>query len=361
MIDPLSPFAIDLHDLDNAVELDGIRYRKLNPHTDFPAVCQLFETVFHLPMTPAYWQWKYQQGPDTGSFSIVVEHMETGRVIGHMGVLMLAGMHGGKALRMGQVCDVMLHPEYRSGIGPQSTYWRMNHALRQLAHAPRAQEQPPLYMYGFAGLRPAKLGERIGVYRRLQICTEYTTVPEAQGRQPLQQLWRRLNPWQLRAQAMQEAVALQSDALLDGIWQRHSHAVQQHAELRRTPHVIKNAAYLRWRYLMHPQQRLADAQPLYTLWLLLKGSQPMGWLVTRMQPQPIVVDSCLPPEWTQAALRALPMPSHESGSATGWLSWLAQSQAPAKPTPIHAMEVLGQPFHPDWPSPDFQPGDTDVF
>lgn len=349
MIDPEFQFAIDLYDCSNAVELDGIRYRGLDSRTDFPAVCQLFETVFQQPMTPAYWQWKYLQGPGSGSFGIVLEHVDTGRMIGHMGVLVLPGTHAGKVLRMGQVCDVMLHPEYRAGIGPQSTYLRMNHALRQLAHAAQAQEQPPLYMYGFPGLRPANLGERMGVYRRLQICTEYVTILDPFEANPLKGLWHSLNSRQ------------QNDASLDEIWQRHSHAMELHADQRRTPHIIKNAAYLHWRYSMHPHQWLVSDQPLYTLWLLVKGSLSIGWVVTRMQPRPIVVDSCLPPEWTEAALRALPIPSQESGGKQGWISWIAQSQATAVSTPIYAVEVLGQPFHADWPCPGFQPGDTDVF
>ena len=103
MIDPDLQFAVDLHDYNNAVELDGIRYRRLDARTDVPAVCELFETVFHQSMAPSYWQWKYLQGPGACSFSLVVEHMETERMIGHMGVLVLPGIRDGKALRMGQV------------------------------------------------------------------------------------------------------------------------------------------------------------------------------------------------------------------------------------------------------------------
>lgn len=340
---------------------DGLRFRRLLPHEDPAKVCQLFETVFQQPMAPAHWCWKYGQSPGAESYNLVVEQVASGRLVGHMGVIVVPGRRAGAALRMGQVCDVMLHPAFRAGIGPGSLYQRMNDALRRVVHAPVPGGSAPLFMYGFPGLRPANLGERIGVYRRMQICTEYTAEGASQGR-GWSAAWARGNPWRLRAQALHGEGGALSDALLDAIWQRHCAQLSALPALDAVPRIVKNAAYVRWRYLQHPQQLRAAAagEPLYTLWLLRRlGQEPLGWLVTRAQPQPIVVDSCLPPGtgWAAAAVRALPQP----GPARGWVSWLPQARALATPTPIHAVEVLGQPFHTDWPCPQFQPGDTDVF
>lgn len=340
---------------------DGLRFRRLQPHEDLAQVCQLFETVFQQPMPPDHWHWKYRQSPGAESYNLVVEQVATGRMVGHMGVIVVPGCRAGAALRMGQVCDVMLHPEFRAGIGPGSLYQRMNDALRRVVHAPVPGESPPLFMYGFPGLRPANLGERIGVYRRMQICTEYTAEAAGQGR-GWPAAWARRNPWRLRAHARHGEGGACSDALLDAIWQRHCARLSAQPALDAVPHIVKNAAYVRWRYLQHPQQLRAAAEgdSLYTLWLLQRlGQAPVGWLVTRAQPQPVVVDSCLPPgaAWAASALAALPPP----GTTQGWVSWLPQARALATPTPIHAVEVLGQPFHPDWPCPQFQPGDTDVF
>ena len=341
-------------------EADGLRLRKLHPEADLPGICQLFTAVFYQPMEPSYWRWKYAQAPAGGSFNVVVEHVATGRLVGHMGVIVVPGERAGEALRMGQVCDVMLHPDVRAGIGPHSIYQRMNNALCQLAHAPSQEPQAPLFMYGFPGLRPAKLGERIGVYRPLQVCTEYHAIAVPQS------AWaaflHRQNPWRLRAQPLPASAEAWSDALLDALWQRHCVRLAGDA----APRITKNAAYLRWRYLLHPQQSPAAEHGggRYTLWLLRRqGRSPLGWMVTREQPQPVVVDSCLPPgpAWAAAALRALPPPGPAAPAASGWISWLAQAQATATQTPIHAVEVLGQPFHPHWQNPHFQPGDTDVF
>lgn len=355
---PSAPINVPGADL----RVDGFHYRKLQPQ-DVPGVCQLFDTVFHQPTTPAYWAWKYCQAPGAQPLNLVVEHMATGQLMGHMGVVIVPGRRQGQALRMGQVCDVMLHPEARSGIGPNSMYQRMNDTLRALAHAPAPAAQAPLFMYGFAGVRPATLGVRIGVYRRLQVCQE--TLCESRTGRPLtwSAWWARHKPW--RWQAVPQAATSQawSDAVLDRIWQAHDQALTAQPALDAAPRIVKNGAYLRWRYLHHPlQQPTAGQPPRYTLWLLRRsGFPPVGWLMTRLDPQPVVVDSCLPPgaDWVQTALQALPPP--EAGLGAGWRSWLAHPNIPATPTPFHACEVMGQPFRPEWPSPQFQPGDTDVF
>lgn len=359
-----SDISVTQHHSGDGAEADGFLFRRLRPQADLPGICQLFETVFHQPMDPSYWRWKYAQAPAGGSFNVVVEHIATGRLVGHMGVIVVPGMRAGEVLRMGQVCDVMLHPDVRAGIGPNSIYQRMNNALRQLAHAPSQEPRAPLFMYGFPGLRPAKLGERIGVYRPLQICTEYHSATAPQSAWAV--FWRRHSPWRLRAQALPASADAWSDALLDALWQRHCERLAAQPQGDAAPRITKNAAYLRWRYLVHPQQFPAGegGAPRYTLWLLRRfGQDPIGWLVTREQPQPVVVDSCLPPgpAWASVALQALPPPGPAAAPAPGWISWLPHTQATAMQTPIHAVEVLGQPFHPHWPSPHFQPGDTDVF
>lgn len=359
-----SDISVTPHHFGDGLEADGFRFRRLRPQADLPGICQLFETVFHQPMDPSYWRWKYAQAPAGESFNAVVEHIATGRLVGHMGVIVVPGMRAGAALRMGQVCDVMLHPDVRAGIGPSSIYQRMNGALRQLAHAPSQEPRVPLFMYGFPGLRPAKLGERIGVYRPLQICTEYHSATAPQSAWAA--FWRRHSPLRLRAQALPASADAWSDALLDALWQRHCVRLAAQPEGDAAPRITKNGAYLRWRYLMHPHQFAAGegGAPRYTLWLLRRfGQSAFGWLVTREQPQPVVVDSCLPPgpAWVTAALQELPPPGPAASGGPGWVSWLPQSQATASQTPIHAVEVLGQPFHPHWPSPHFQPGDTDVF
>ncbi|WP_313074021.1 hypothetical protein [Melaminivora sp.] len=341
-------------------DADGLRYRPLDPARDVSAVCALFETVFQQPLTPAAWHWKYLGGPQAGSFSVVAEEVATASLIGHIGVQALPGTRENRPIRLGQTCDVMLHPRARAGFGPQSTYVRMNDALRALV---QARQDAPQYLYGFPGQRPARLGERVGVYAPLQVCTQYTVPPPPPRPGLLPAIWHRLSgmgPLRVRLSAIQPTAA--ADAVLDALWQRHLQALGAHPQLHAAPRLVKDAAYLRWRYWGHPQQHAAaGGSPLYTVWLLEDARGPAGWLVTRAQPDPVVVDSCLPPgaAWSEAALQALPAPAGAPGAR--WTCWLPLPGAQARATPIHAVRVLPRPEHDGWPIPVFQPGDTDVF
>ena len=353
-----------------AVDGSPLVMRGLDAEHDLPGICQLFSDVFSHPMSTQHWRWKYMQAPGSQHYHALAAHAGTGQLLGHMGVSILPGVRGGQAIRMAHASDLMISPLARTGLGPDSVYRHIMHTVRERAFdaGPGAA---PLFMYGFPGQRPATLAMRLGIQRRLQICTEYTTDPAATANLPAQGLWLRLQQrWQQRGSLRLQALAQPgeeaawSDAVLDPIWQRRAHSLAAQDPAKARPGIAKTAAYVRWRYLHHPQQQ---AQPgsasLYTLWLLNRpGQPPEGWLVTRQTPQPTVVDSCLPGgidgngTWVAAALQALVQ------QAPGpWTSWLPHPGAQARPTPIWATAMEGAQFHDQWPSPEFQPGDTDVY
>lgn len=337
------------------LDLDGLRYRPFDYDKDTEQACALFQTVFGPRIASAHWLWKYQQGPNAG-LGVAVQDISSGRLVGHMGVITLPGIQAGKPLAMGQVCDVMIHPEHRSGLGPDSIYARMNQTLERLTTG------RDIYLFGFPGRTPANLGIRIGVYRRLGICHTSQIPQEWQdGHQHWWHKWRTWLPTALRAKACQQLDASHIPKL-DRIWTRNlpQPATPQspgNDEYMR-PRIVKNAAYVRWRYFSAQH----TAQQRYTLWWLHQGRDVIGWLMTALVPQPIVIDSCLPSQlhWLDASIRALPTPT-SLGTQGNWVTWLPLSAASVQPTPIHAVEILGRPWHNHWPSPQFQPGDTDVF
>lgn len=332
------------------LDLDGLRYRPFDYSSDTQQACTLFQTVFGHSVTSDHWHWKYQQGPGRG-FAVAVEDLSSARLVGHMGVILLPGVQGGQPLNMGQVCDVMIHPAYRAGLANNNIYARMNQALQRLIAA-----QQPIYLFGFPGRTPANLGIRIGVYRRLGIC-HASHVAQSKERT----WWRKWLPGTVHAQACTQLddAAMHS---LERIWSQSLCAPPPAPEdsWHTRPHIVKNAAYVRWRYFSQPQ----PANQSYMLWWLSKGYRNVaqGWLVTKLKPEPTIVDGCLPvgQTWIDASVQALPKPSALGGSGN-WVTWLPLSTNRAEPTPIHAVEFLGQPWRTHWASPQFQPGDTDVF
>lgn len=342
-----------------AADGSALSIRLLDPNHDIPAVCQLFTDVFGPPMPEARWRWKYMQAPRSSHYNVLAVHSESGQILGHMGVSILPGVRGGQPVRMAHATDLMISPLARAGIGPDSVYRHIMHGIR--VHAMDAgPAAPPLFMYGFPGRRPATLAIRLGIQRRLQICTQYTPPAREPG---LRDWWNHRSPWRLRAQALPATEAAWSDEVLNAIWQRHlqerTRRDNQAPDTMR-PTVVKDAAYLRWRYLQHPQQFASGAQePLYTLWLIGRSyCAPQGWVITRQHPETIVVDSCLlgDADTVLAALQALPPPAQGI-----WASWLAHPRAQAKETLSWATAMQGKQFYEDWLGPVFQPGDTDVY
>ena len=351
--------------LTQPLALDGspLAMRGFDAAHDLQGICQLFSDVFGQPMDQAQWRWKYMQAPQSQHYHALAAHAHTGQLLGHMGVIMVPGVHGSQAIRMAHAADLMVSPLARTGLGPDSVYRHIMHTVRERAFdaGPGA---PPLFMYGFPGQRPATLAMRLGIQRRLQICTEYATaapaaVPQGPGAR-LRHWWHQRSQLRVQAKALPAQDAAWSDAVLDPVWKNRARELAAQPADQAQPSIVKNGAYLRWRYLHHPQQQAQPGDaPLYLLWLVSRsGHAPEGWLVTRQHPQPTVVDSSLPPggEWAAAALHAL------SAQAQGpWVSWLPHPGAQARPTPVWATAMQGAQFYDHWPSPAFQPGDTDVF
>ena len=342
--------------------------RGLDPEQDLPAICQLFSDVFSQPMSVQHWRWKYMQAPGSQHHHALAVHAATGQLLGHMGVIIQPGVLGDQPIRMAHATDLMISPLARSGLGPDSVYRHIMQTVREGA-MDAGPAVPPLFMYGFPGQRPATLAMRLGIQRRLQICTEYPFSPAA-APPPiglwtrLLQPWRQHHPMRLQAHPQPSKEAAWSDTVLNPLWMRHASFMAAQDGSSARPAITKTAAYLRWRYLLHPQQQTQpDGAPLYTLWLLNRpGCAPEGWLVTRQSPRPTVVDGCLPgdnptrAQWVAAALSAL------NQQRPGlWTTWLPHPNAQPLPTPIWATAMQGAQFHDQWPSPEFQPGDTDVY
>lgn len=301
-------------------------------------VCQLFETVFHHPASPDWWAWKYQLPPRSACLNLVARTSADGELLGHVGAVVLPGEYGGQKVRMAHLTDVMVHPRARGGLQSDGLYGRLMAAMREQLHDV-CPEGGPLYAYGFPGRTPSRLGARMKLYRPLYTCREYR--------------WHQTPVFWLDALCRLRACSGGGWPLdrLDRLWTENASQLE-------APTVIKDGAYMQWRYANHPQQP-------YVLWLVrpLIGA-PVGWIVTRQRPRPMIVDALLPKAWRTAKrwhglLRALVSASgHDS-----WAGWLPVqgAQCDEEPTMIVAVEFDAGGFHVEWAPPQFQPGDTDVF
>lgn len=319
---------------------------------EVPAFCALFQRVFSADVTPEWRHWKYEQGPRLGHVSLVARD-STGALVGHAGALVFPGVVQGRPLPMAQVCDVMVDPAARGGVDHGGVYGRLMAELqRELAQA-----HPGVFAYGFAGIRPYKLGARMGLYRAVQPCRMGVLEFQADAVAPRPpSTWLRWLTSPLRQWARWSAHPVAWDApALATLWQRCGPASPG-------PRVRRTSAYLHWRYAAHPSHR-------YQAWLMRRWGRAQGWVVTRTLPDGscCMVDHLLPADLPAAvaaehlAAEHLRTESRASGQPLRIGSWDIVTEASARLEPVMGCEVRVDRWHSDQVTPRFQPGDTDVF
>jgi len=298
------------------------------PPEGIDAACTLFASVFGHPVEPEHWRWKYMAGPRLGRINVAA--YDDGRCVGHAGASVFPGIFRGRPLPMAQLCDVMADRRVRGDAGPQGVYRRMiDEVRRQLG-----ERFPDALGYGFPGVRAFRLGERLGVYRRLYECAVAAVEPQGPKRVIAGALSATGVDWDLDR--------------VDRLWMRAAPAPAG-------PVVARTGAYLGWRYRDHPRHA-------YRLWIFRRWFRDAGWFVTREMPDGVhcVVDALLPRRIQAAdACAALWRALRDERAPTPKLeTWLPLSGA--RPTGIVAGYVTGT-WRDDLPAPAFQPGDTDVF
>ena len=317
-----------------AEENSSMRCEILNfPAGNEDLLCRLFETVFGQAVSEQKWAWKYEDGPRLGSINLAARGVD-GTWVGHLGAMIFPGTYRNQSVAMAHVCDLMLAREARGGVGRDGVYPRLAAAMQRKLR----EIYPNAYAYGFAGVRPFRLGERLGFNRRLYECESSRIV--GPGPKVLAAgLWS-VTPsdWDLDR--------------VDRFWPRLKVSTDTYMVNRTGP-------YLGWRYRDHPEQP-------YRLWMVKKIFRDAGWLVTRNFPggELCIVDGQLIfPDAADLVCAALwhAAVRHEQQAPSSITTWLSGATRGRQRTPIVAGEFRVQLWHASNPAPRFQPGDTDVF
>ncbi|WP_200330266.1 GNAT family N-acetyltransferase [Thiocystis violacea] len=283
-------------------------------HDDEPALIELFAKVFGVQRSSAEWRWKFVASRALARDFTPVESMvaldPSGMIIAHAGALCLPGVFRGKRTPFVQICDVMVHPSYRGGIGQNNLFTVL---LRSLL-SKIATDLPTAFRYGFPGRGPYLVGERAGVYGLMEVALK-ADVP-AKG--PLSASFWRVVPlsW--------------GDDRLDVLWGR----------LRKsfTLGLVRDAAYLRWRYADNPVRS-------YELFGLARFGRLQGWVVSCCeQGERRLVDLLLPPASIRAAIHAVARhvgANRAPEPLSVWLphAWRSRLDLPMLETPVFAANM----------------------
>ncbi|MBK1718871.1 GNAT family N-acetyltransferase [Thiocystis violacea] len=241
---------------------------------DEAALLELFAAVFGETRTAEEWHWKYGASRTLAARYAPADSLVAvdgrGDIVGHAGALTLPGCFQGSPIPFVQVCDVMVHPRHRGGLGRNNLFTLM---LRDLLSR-IAERLPTAFRYGFPGRRPYLIGERSGVYASMEMAVEsLLSGPRSFA-----------NPWRVGPLSW-------DDVRIDSIWDRS----RDQCRLS----LIRDRAYLRWRYAENPSHR-------YRLHGLTRLGRLGGWAVcSEGGAGPSVVDFLVPRASAARALGAL--------------------------------------------------------
>jgi hypothetical protein len=236
---------------------------------DEEEITALFQEVFEKEMTREQWYWKFAVTGEGRVYSKVVEDTSH-RIIAHAGAIPLKGIYKNTPIQFFQVVDVMVHPEARGFLGRKNVF---EHNMKFLFEDLR-EEFHEIFCYGFPGYRQLLLGMRVRVYHEIEQAFDCI-------RETKRVFW---TPFTIKAMDW-------NDERLDALW--------SHCSRNFRLSVIRDRAYLNWRYVTNPFFS-------YQLLGLFHKGDLKGWVVVRDSGDTVlIIDLLTKPKRYMSMLRAL--------------------------------------------------------
>lgn len=194
---------------------------------DSAEVSSLFQRVFHEDLVPSHWAWKY--GHDQG-YSVIARSSFNQRLLAHYGATLRQLLYFDQKVLGLQICDVMVDPLDRGILGRRGVFFEVAAAFQESFFG---FMNPFKVAYGFPNARAMRLASLQGLY------TQVDSVLEVRWAQKFS--WRSLGVSVLPVPP--EALDL---SIVEALWEA------MRRELKDRILVIRDAAYLRYRYQEHP-------------------------------------------------------------------------------------------------------------
>ncbi len=238
---------------------------------DTETVRTLFREVFEHEISKELWQWKYRarDGHAVGVFI-------NGEMVGHYGGASATILYKGKPAKALQSVDVMVKRSARHLVRKRSPYFLAGSMiLEQFV----GYDKPYLLGYGFPNEPSMGISQRLGLFTTIGQLAEVSWQVDPSVEQV--SLTSRLFTRSLRITMDNYGTHARS---IDKLWQEFS------AELQDYVIVQKNAAHLRYRYLLHP------VNEYYTVLLSSRLSgKPLGLVVLKKEPERVLLMDLIAP------------------------------------------------------------------
>jgi len=188
-------------------------------------VLSLWKTAFQKEMPESLWRWKYRENPF--GYRILLCVNDAGDPVVMYGGIPYQANWKGKRVEITNLMDIMSHPDYRK----TGLFIQTGNAFFDTFGGPDRS----VLLYGFPGKLHFEIGQKYMVYRKLTADVAYLSVEPAHLIPSITQSPGYLEP------------AGDVDDSFDRLWEscKGSYPLA----------IIRNAAFLRWRYGNHPLKR----------------------------------------------------------------------------------------------------------
>jgi hypothetical protein len=233
---------------------------------DAPAMRALFAHIFKKEMSQSLWDWKYAR-PQSATLGI----WRGGELIAHYGGMGFDVSYKGTPGTAVQICDVMVNPSVRHAVRRQSPFFLATSAFleRYIGYA-----NPWQIGYGFPSDRHMDLAAHLKLYAPVGRMWELHWDLAAPPRAPLL----------LTARSLDLAAFASRRRIIDEL------GAQQRADLAERIVVRKDAEWVEWRYLRHPQERYEVLLVTHRL-----SGKPIGACVLKLEPDRVLWMEVLAP------------------------------------------------------------------
>lgn len=210
----------------------------------------LFQRSFGTAISPELWRWKYDKGLGRAIAAYRGED-----IVGYYGAVQRRISFRGQPALALQICDVMVDPTERAAMTKQGVFFQITSTFLETYFG---YLDTHFLAYGFPNLRHMRLGERIGFYGEVERLVELKWPARSAGR------------WGSTVSHVWDG---HDDGLLSSLWLRMSR------DLSEAIVVIRDPAYLHYRYRKHPERR-------YEFLLVTRRftARPLGIAVLRRDP-----------------------------------------------------------------------------
>jgi SAM-dependent methyltransferase len=233
---------------------------------DEEAILEMFQQIFGVQRSMEHWKWEFLRNPFGGPLAITVWDGE--ELVSHYSAYPVPFWIGDHMTLIHQVGDTMTRPSHRGvGRGPTSLLARMV----RLFHRLYCEGRVPFF-YGFNTGKHQKFGRMF--LRYIPVAPVYEWILDSASLTTLlrQDTWR-FSLLGYSAEAVKETKGWAEDFFEkvrgDYGWL-----------------VARNASYLKWRYLNHPDYD-------YTLILVRRWGRPVGWWLGRIEGNTLLIGDAL--------------------------------------------------------------------